>query len=427
MEAIFTIVAKNYIPLAKVLGDSICKHHPDTPFYIVVADTADGLIDFSNQAYPIIPSEDLSIPSMKELAFKYNVTEFCTALKPFAYKYFFQKGYNKVLYFDPDIYVFSPLNKIYGELDSASMVITPHYQTPEPIYSGIFREGNILFAGIFNLGFCGISNTIEGNRIIEWWCQRLQSHCYADRTDGLHVDQKWVDFIPVLFSHVHVERGLGYNIAIWNWHEREISYHDDKYWVKNRITGGAEEPVIFYHYSNYKFKLANSFENFIPVNSNRFPDIKTISEFYANLLVQENISSKLSILKYSFSTFDNNMPVTQFHRRFLRQLLDMNVSFEDPFLTEPQDSFFNILQKSGLIVYNDSSDKLNEINFKGFDRKIAYINTMAKITKKILGFERYALLCKFMFRYVRPENQLFLLKQDKIKPSFVNENRYINV
>lgn len=427
MEAVFTIVAKNYIPLANILGDSIRLQHPNLPFFIVVADTADGLIEFSQQRYTIIASEGMSISNLTEMAFKYNVTEFCTALKPFAFQYLFKRGYEKVIYFDPDIYVFSSLNKIFGSLDVSSMVLTPHYQTPEIRYTGVFREGNILFAGIFNLGFCGLRSSGNGMKIAEWWCDRLKDFCFADRTDGLHVDQKWADFIPVMFPDVHIERGLGHNIAIWNWHERKVSFHDNTYWVSNRILGGEEEPVIFYHYSNYKFKSAHDYKQFVPVYLAKYKDINSISQFYADLLVKEDISKQLSKLRYSFATFDNNTPIIQFHRRFYRQQLETDDNIGNPFTTASQYSFYNSLGKRSLLVKNGSLDKLNENNFSGFDNKIKILNRIAKVVKLIIGFEKYALLCKFLYRYVRAENQVFLMKSNDEPVSFINENRYINI
>lgn len=426
MKAIFSIVAKNYIPLANVLGDSIKIQHPDIPFFVVVADTADGLIDFAKQRYTVIRSEQLPITNLKEMAFKYNVTEFCTALKPFAFKHLFDMGYEQVLYFDPDIYVFNPLDKLFESLNVSSMVITPHYQTPELTHSGLFFEGNVLFGGVFNLGFCGFRSSENGQKIIAWWSERLKHYCYSDRTDGLFVDQKWVNFIPVMFPEVHIERSLCYNIAVWNWHERRLSFRDDNYWVSNRITGGCEELVVFYHYSNYKFKLADELEGFMPIRTSKYADVEPISSFYAALLVKEAIGEKLSKLKYSFSAFTNDVPILQFHRRFYRQLLKTNSVVDDPFFAEAENSFYFQLNRKGLIAVENSADKLNETNFTGFNRKLKLLNYISKFAKTVIGFERYALLCKFMFKYVRPENQIFLMKSSKEKTDFINENTFIN-
>ncbi|GAB3641884.1 hypothetical protein [Spirosoma arcticum] len=427
MRAVFTIVAKNYIPLANVLGDSLMRHHPDIAFFIVVADRADGLIQFDQQRYPVIAAEQLGIAQLATMAFTYNVTEFCTALKPFSFRYLFDKGFEEVIYFDPDIYIFDKLTAIYDALQESSMVLTPHYSTVEENYSGLFREGNILFAGIFNLGFCALKRSGNGSRIVSWWSSRLIDQCYADRTDGLHVDQKWADFLPTLFDDVRIERGLGYNMAIWNWHERKLSHQDGRYWVTNRIQGGEAQALVFYHFSNYKFRDADDVQKFVPVNVERMADIMDVSRFYAELLTRENTVAQLAKLAYSYATFDDGQPIAQFHRRFYRRLVENGEAYPNPFTTIGAESYHHHLSKNGLLGNNRNLDKLNEVNFDGFDRKLRMLNRVARLVKTIIGFDRYALLCKFMFRYVRSENQAFLLKEHASNLPFVNENRYVNL
>ena len=401
-------------------------HHPEIAFFIVVADRADGLIRFDEQRYTIIAAEQLGLAQLTTMAFTYNVTEFCTALKPFSFRYLFNMGFEEVIYFDPDIYVFDKLTAIYDALKESSMVLTPHYSTVEDNYSGLFREGNILFAGIFNLGFCALKRSNNGSRIVNWWSSRLIDQCYADRTDGLHVDQKWIDFLPTLFDDVRIEKGLGYNMAIWNWHERKLSHHDGRYWVTNRIQGGEAHALVFYHFSNYKFRDVGDVQKFLPVYVERMDDVMEVSRFYAELLTRENTVAQLAKLAYSFSTFDDGHHIAQFHRRFYRRLVESGQAYPDPFATTAE-SYYHQLVKNGLLGNNLNLDKLSEVNFDNFERKLNILNRVARLVKSIIGFDRYALLCKFMFRYVRPENQAFLIKQHASKIPFVNENRYINL
>ncbi|MVM39567.1 hypothetical protein GO730_21440 [Spirosoma sp. HMF3257] len=426
MQAVFTIVAKNYIPLANILGDSLRQHHPDITFIIVVADREDDLIDFSKQRYPIIAAENLGITQLTEMAFKYNVTEFCTALKPFCFRFLFNKGYKQVIYFDPDIYIFDKLDGVFSNLQVSSMVLTPHYNTIEENYTGLFREGNILFAGIFNLGFCALKYSDNGLKIVNWWCNRLTEQCYADRTDGLHVDQKWTDFLPMYFNDVYIEKGLGYNMAVWNWHERQLIERNGQYFIINRIKGSSEEPLIFYHFSNYHFKEASALGKFMPIQAKRFNDINHVSQFYADLLIKENIASQLAKLAYSYASFDNGTPIAQFHRRFYRRLIEIGEIRSSPFETVSSTSYHNLLKRNRLLGTSSNLDKLNESNFEGFDHKLKLLNRIAKLIKFIIGFEKYALLCKFMYRYVRAENQAFLIEEHQDRLPFVNENRYIN-
>ena len=426
-KVIFSIVAKNYIPMANALGDSLKRIHPDVPFFIVVADNEDGVLQFDEQRYPIIPATVLGVARLEEMAFKYNVTEFCTALKPFSFAYFFQQGFQRAVYFDPDIYVFSALDAIFGQLRQSSLVVTPHICTLQNNYTGLVPEGMLLHVGIFNFGFCAIANGENGRRIVEWWKARLVDQCYADKIDGLHTDQKWMDFMPSLIDDMHIERGLGYNVAIWNWHERRIENRQGQFWVVNRILGSGAMPLVFFHYSNFVFSQAADPARFRPKYIQTFSDLYAVGDYYAQQLANEAIGEYSRLYTYSYAAFANGTPIIHFHRRLFRRLLESGYTFTEPFSTQ-MSSYYELLRKNGLVNKspNLAAGKQNEENFAGFERKLAYIQRIARLIKGAIGIDRYALLCKFAQRFVRPENQTFLISETENKIAFYNENRYIN-
>lgn len=87
--------------------------------------------------------------------------------------------------------------------------MTPHILTPQVDYTGLQNEGHLLFVGIYNFGFVGLNNSSQARSIVDWWKARLASQCFADKIEGLHVDQKWMDFIPA-FSLVNA----GYSLIL---------------------------------------------------------------------------------------------------------------------------------------------------------------------------------------------------------------------
>ena len=427
-KAVFSIVAKNYIPMANALGDSVKRTHPDVPFFVVVADNEDGVIEFSEQRYPIISAVELGIDKLDEMAFKYNVTEFCTALKPFVFSYLFQQGFQRIIYFDPDIYVFSPLDAIFNSLRQSSLVVTPHICTLEQTYTGLVPEGMLMHAGIFNFGFCAIANSENGLRIVEWWKVRLADQCYADKIDGLHTDQKWMDFMPSLINDLYIERGLEYNMAIWNWHERRIEDRQGQFWVENRIDGSGAMPLCFFHYSNFAFSQAADLLRFRPKYIEKFTDLYEVSDHYAKQLANESIAEYSRLYTYSYATFDNGVAITHFHRRLFRRLLESGYTFTEPFSTKTSASFYKLLKENRLVSKSSGlpASKVNEENYAEFEKKLVHIQRIAKLVKNTIGIDRYALLCKFAQRFVRPENQTFLFSQIGNDIPFYNENRYIN-
>src|SRR5574344_1382467 len=108
-NCIFTIVATNYVGLAQSLEKSIKRYNDNVDFYIVVADEPTTEIKNKLHKNVLIAKEFLDYTTDKwyEMAFKYNLTEFCTSIKPPSISYFFSVGYDKVAYFEPDILCFN--------------------------------------------------------------------------------------------------------------------------------------------------------------------------------------------------------------------------------------------------------------------------------------------------------------------------------
>ena len=87
-RCVFTIVAKNYVGLANLLQKSLNAHVKDLDFFICVADELDES-DYPDNVIELKDKVDIDTNLWQEMSFKYNLTEFCTAVKPFAFKYLF--------------------------------------------------------------------------------------------------------------------------------------------------------------------------------------------------------------------------------------------------------------------------------------------------------------------------------------------------
>jgi len=424
MNAAFTIVAKNYFALALTLAQSIKLNHPGVDFYILLADEADDPSKFEGSNHTLMLAKDIGIPDYLSVAFKYNVTEFCTSVKPFFFDYLFKnKGYEKIIYFDPDIYVYSNLDKIYDKLNDHDALITPHFITPQINYTGNASETLTLFAGIYNLGFIALRNSAEGLLMVDWWKKRLHELCYADKFEALHVDQKWVDFLPALFTNVSISKYLGYNVAYWNIHEREfVKMADGDYNVTNRLSKTGNDQLVFAHFSGLNPLDIFNNKQCPTINIKDYPDWEPLLVEYSKKVIENRFNEYLDYT-YAYNEFENGNKISQFQRRLFRRIVDEGVMrFSDPFSTK-SDSFFSLLERNKLTLSSSyAPDKLNERNFGGFDSKVQKLNTMMRFIKKVLGFEKYILLLKFSQRYFRPENQTFLIDELKGKIKFKNEN-----
>lgn len=94
--------------------------------------------------------DDCAVPDFKRLSFKYDVIELTTSLKPFIAKKLLNEA-QKVIFFDPDVMVFNSLSGILSELDSHSVLLTPHYFVPKTDTE--INDMQLMRFGFHNLGF----------------------------------------------------------------------------------------------------------------------------------------------------------------------------------------------------------------------------------------------------------------------------------
>ena len=258
MTLAFTICSINYLAQARTLGDSLRQTNPDYHYVI-------GLVDKLSEAnlpaelipdYPLLEVDQIGIPDFAAMCSRYDITELNTAVKPFFIDYFY-KTYSTataVIYFDPDIIVFQPLHQLNEALTRSSLVLTPHTCSPTPDWERP-NEQHHLNTGIFNLGFIGLRNDTTAHQFTDWWKDRLVYECRIDLCAGLFVDQHWVNFAPVYYDNVLIEKHLGYNVAYWNLHERYFSQNDAGAWQimgpPTQSNEKAPQLLQFFHFSGY--------------------------------------------------------------------------------------------------------------------------------------------------------------------------------
>jgi hypothetical protein len=417
-DCAFTICAKNYIGLAAILGDSIKKYTNHIDFYIVVADEFDN--DEEKQTDHILVARNIlgfKDEDWNELTFKYNITEFCTCLKPFSFLYLFNKyQYKKICYFDPDIYFFGSPKTIYEHLNSFEILLTPHNLCCNKDDNKLFLEDEIRFSGIFNFGFIGLKQGENAYCFLEWWSNRLKNKCFIDIGQFLFTDQKWGDFLPAYFPPdvLHISRCLGWNVAPWNFVERKIIIINGQFHVSLRnseISNVDNEALVFVHFSGYDYTaLALGRINQNNIGHDIFyDDLKPLFDIYA-----ENINSPSSKFayfitkKYTYNYYTNGMAVENFHRRLFRGCIESNIEIGNPFDSDNK-MFFRKLKKEKMFSIKENTDKINRYNVNNITQKIKIVNFIMRIIYKCIPYKYYILLLKLFRVYSCYENQVYLL------------------
>lgn len=413
----FTIVAKNYIGLARILGRSLSKVNPDINFKIFVADefpqNVKSLPDNVIISRKVL---DYSSEEWTDMSFKYDLTEFCTSIKPGVFKYLFAQGYDKVLYFDPDIYIFSSINTILQRLEVYDMVLTPQIVGIHIDYTGEHPEWAMNVNGIFNLGFCGMRKSLITDKIILWWQKRLKTECFADRCIGNFTDQKWMDWMPGLLGneHLYISHDLGMNMAPWNYFERELFKKDDTLYVRFRTNDNPQHEfrLVFIHFAGYDYhKMKQGFIVRKRIeNLQEYKDLHLATDIYCKAIANnKDIFDEFITLPYTYSSYDNGIPISTFHRRLYHGYSEKYGPVRNPFSTN-KESFYSMIKKKGMII-NDNIDKISKLNLSNMNRKRKMIGMLFCVLYKFMGYKRYVLFVKSLYNYCRPEWHLFLIRK----------------
>lgn len=406
MDAIFTIVTKSYLPQARTLGDSIREIHPDLEFRVFLADETEGLISLTDEKYPVIEVKDIGASAYRDMAFKYDLVEFCTAIKPFAFEYLFDRcGYHRVVYFDPDIYVYSSLHVIFDLLDDHFVVLTPHLTQLDSEDRGTKQEDDFLRCGVFNLGFMGFNDSPRGRSLLSWWRARTQVKGYADPADGLYVDQKWANLIPCCDdAGVCIARHPGFNVAHWNMHQRTVSKDHDQYRVN-------DQPLVFFHYSGFDPRERGEITRQHmrgPVTLTGRPEYQDLFEGYRRRLLGNQVDFACD--SYAYARFENGAHIYSFQRRLYRKLTEQGFLFENPFSVTPG-SYYELLRTNRLLIWDAApKGEFRKSDISNAQGKLRMLKRGMLLLKKVIGIRNYHLLLRTLKDVSRPEEQTFLFE-----------------
>ena len=164
------------------------------------------------------------------MCFRYTVLELNTAAQAVLLAHLFARhGFEKVVYFDPDILDPRRARRVScARLDDAAILLTPHLTAPLPDDGLVPSEINILQAGTYNLGFVALARRASARALLRWWEARLADRCQMAVERGMHVDQKWIDLVPGFFDDVAIVRDPSWNVAYWNAPHRPIVRDGDR-------------------------------------------------------------------------------------------------------------------------------------------------------------------------------------------------------
>ncbi|VEP16208.1 conserved hypothetical protein [Hyella patelloides LEGE 07179] len=322
-RAIFSICSNNYFPYARILFTSLKEYHPEVSLFLCLADTPQPEIELKIADVEVIPVADLEITNFLDFAFRYDIMEFNTAIKPFFLDWLIrERGFEEIVYLDPDIELFAPMKPVFDAFEKgADFAITPHITAPAE-FDEFPDDIGIMKAGIYNLGFIALNNSQEAQNFLQWWKRRLRYQCINQQDQGIFVDQKFVDLLPAFHQNVAILRDRTLNVAYWNLDRRKLSQTSEGWLVDG-------EPLIFFHFSGIDSQQPNRLSK----HTERFQD-------YLDPAIQSIINRYLESLQkfqdnsvntsYGYGKFSNQIAIADLMRRCYRDsiTLEQNNPFE---------------------------------------------------------------------------------------------------
>ena len=124
------------------------------------------------------------------------------------------------------------------------------------------------------------------NNFLDWWGERTKQFSYIDLENGYFTDQIWFNLVPLFFKQVHTLTHPGYNMAVWNLHERQIQSYEEE----GKILLNAGDNLVIYHFSSWNFlnpqQLSQEHDRYTFENR---PDLKKLYSDYHGELIKNRI------------------------------------------------------------------------------------------------------------------------------------------
>jgi len=382
--AVFTVCNLAYLPKALVLAASVLEFN-DVKLQIFLFERKVP-VDFSGIDADISWIEDMGVPNLYELAFKYDIIEFSTSLKPYLALKLLER-FQRVIFLDPDTCVYHPLTPILADLNDHSIVLTPHYTTPQSDDASESDIGMMRF-GSFNLGFFAIKNSQQGLYFLEWWSRRCRQFSFMESQFGLSTDQKWVSIAPCFFADLYVSFNLGYNVAPWNVYERSLTKDGERYLINGK------SPLIFFHFSNFnqgdpEYLNKRSYGE----KGVKKPILFELATAYGKALI-DNKTVEASI-KYGFDYMSNGEYISPTLRRAYACISNELPAGHDPFDSNSVVGIFarkNYLFETKAVPYKSSGFT----DIAAHQHKMKYIYFLMRVVLRLIGPNKFQNLSRLM-------------------------------
>lgn len=331
-----TIVAKSQLAVGRVLARSFRRHHPEIPFFLLLADQVDGCFDPTAEPFQLIELAELTIPDRERFLMRYPQQPLSYACTPHLLRHLLRNGWDRVLFLKQESLVLARMDDAIARLGHCSVLLTPHLVAPLRGADAAERELTILLSGVANIGFVGVADTAAAHALLNWWAERTQTHCLHEVGEGMHYEQRWLDLAPSYFEDVHLLRDPAYNVAHWNLPERRVEVAGETIMV-----GG--QPCRLFRFSGFDPERPDRPTRYF--DRPRMDELGDAARVFARYLRLLEAAGLRTVREwpYAWGRFDNGVAVPDVVREIFREVEAGGTFFEQPFATEPAGGFYRWL------------------------------------------------------------------------------------
>lgn len=322
---ICTVSSASHLFLAKIMAKSAKDQIENVKIVLCLVEEE---IPKSAMEYPhfdhIVLAKNLGFKNFYHSIFKYNILEAITSVKGQLFIYLLEtfNDEDKFVFLDTDVKILGPFDEINQALQTHPIVLTPQLLSPqEKINHYIDWEQIVSQKGTYNTGFLAINRSEEARSFVYWWSKRLEKYCFNNISYGMFVDQKWMDLAPCFFN-VFILKHPGYNAALWNLPEREITLLENGEYRSNG------KPLRFFHFIDTEAYW--NYEKTSMFMPDREDDFQILLKGYMQQ-TKEMLLLESANQPWSYDYFTSGEKIVDITRINYRKYYDLFKDYDNPF------------------------------------------------------------------------------------------------